>query len=911
MRGITALTISRRGFRLRLTLVVTLVLTLVAGSLGVAGPTSALSGAKRMLVVLCNFENQVFAPAGTADYSRDYYRDMFSSQGEGKWGSYDYWRDISYGQLALDATVVGWYTIPKSRDAWAGDLDRARMWKECVEQAKDDVHFEAFIGAWAIYPESITRTAATVNAGDTTVYVNDVRNFPAPPFGAQIYGQGTQEWIVVSGVDAAAASFTVQRGQLGTMAVQHAAGSWLQAKGADFFGSPPATVELAGTQYPSFGKAFGPHDISLTGALHETVHLIGLDHSTAQSTLPSEYNDCYDVGSAFSCVYMFDHTIPIGGKQFGGTIFYPRYGKGPGLNSVNVDTMGWLPDSRKATFDNSSCRQQTYTMAALNRPGISGIQQLRFPGLPFVFDYFAVELRHKNGWDRGIPASAFLLHGKLADGRSMLVDEHPDGTPIGDARDGFRTQGVGALVAGDGYANPTLGMYLGVNSIGNGNGTVTMGSCKIDVDLDYVGATQGRYSDAATLAGRLTVAGSTAPVPGATVTLGVGGASCTDSTDATGLAECNVTLSQAPGSHQVTASYAGSGVYQSASDSASITVDKENTTLAYAGTGTSDYHDSFVAFAQLVEDDGPGVAGRSVTFTLGSGDGCTTTTGSGGVAACSITPTQPAASYTLSTSFAGDGFYLPSSDSDAFAVTHEESTTTVTGPTVLLAGDGSTATLKARFVEDGPNGDGTDRTAAPSGQTISFALGSESCSDATDANGIAECSVNVPSSLALGPQPVTASFAGDAYYEPSSHSKDAIVFAFPSTGVFALGDSTVASATPTSTVTWWSDAWWTLNSLSGGTAHDSFKGFSALTQLPTTNPANRCGTSFSTPPGNSATPPTTVPSYMGVIVASSADKNKKGIHGQWAKIVVVKTDTGYSTNPGFAGTGTIVATFCP
>jgi hypothetical protein len=266
----------------------------------------------------------------------------------------------------------------------------------------------------------------------------------------------------------------------------------------------------------------------------------------------------------------------------------------------------------------------------------------------------------------------------------------------------------------------------------------------------------------------------------------------------------------------------------------------------------------------------------------------------------------------MSTSFSGDAFYLPSSDSDSFAVTHEESTTTVTGPTVLLAGDGSTATLKARFVEDGPNGDGTDRTAVPSGQTISFTLGSESCSDTTDSNGVAQCSVNVPPSHALGPQPFTASFAGDAYYEPSSDTEDTIVFAFPSTGAFALGDITVASATPTTTVTWWSDAWWTLNSLSGGTAHDSFKGFAAdLTKLPTTNPADSCGTTFSTPPGNSTSPPTTVPSYMGVIVTSSANKNKKGINGQWGKIVVVKTNDGYSTNPGFAGTGTIVATFCP
>ena len=908
------MTINRRRLGLRLTLIV----ALVATSLGMAGPTSAVSGEKRILVVLCNFENQAFAPGGTADFSRDYYRDMFSSQGEGKWGSFDYWRDISYGQLELDATVVGWYTIPTSRDTWAGNIgsdgrwDRDRLWKTCVEMAKDDVHYEAFIGAWAIYPESITRTAAPIGAGDTTVAVDDVSNFPTPPFGAQISGAGGQEWVRVTGVSEATSSFTIQRAQYESpMATNHTARSWFQARGADFFGSGPAPVVLGGTEYPAFGKAFGPHDISLTGALHETVHLIGLDHSTAASKLPSEYDDCFDVGSAFSCVYMFDHTIPLAGKKFGGTIFYPRFGKGPGLNSVNVDTMGWLPESRKATFDNSSCRQQTYTMTALNRPGISGIQQLRFPGLPFVFDYFAVELRHRNGWDRGIPASAFLLHGKLADGRSMLIDEHPDGTPIGDARDGFATQGVGALVAGDTYANPTLGMYVGVNGVGNGNGTVTMGSCKIDVDLDYVGASQGRYSDAATLAGRLTVAGSSAPVPGATVTLGVCGTTCSAPTDPTGLAECSVALSQTPGSYPVSASYAGNRVYQSASDSAAITVEQEITTLTYAGTGTSDYHDAFVAFGQLVEDDGPGIAGRSVTFTLGSGDGCTATTGSGGVASCSITPSQPAASYTMSTSFSGDGFYLPSSDSDPFAITHEESTTTVGGPTVLLAGDGSTATLQARFVEDGPNGDGTDRTAVPSGQTISFTLGSESCSDTTDSNGLAECSVDVPPSLALGPQPVTATFAGDAYYEPSSDSRDAIVFAFPSTGVFALGDITVASATPTSTVTWWSDAWWTLNSLSGGTAHDSFKGFAAATQLPTTNPADICASIFSTPPGNSPTPPTAVPAYMGVIVASSADKNKRGIKGQWAKIVVVKTDAGYSTNPGFAGTGTIVATFCP
>jgi hypothetical protein len=50
---------------------------------------------------------------------------------------------------------------------------------------------------------------------------------------------------------------------------------------------------------------------------------------------------------------------------------------------------------------------------------------------------------------------------------------------------------------------------------------------------------------------------------------------------------------------------------------------------------------------------------------------------------------------------------------------------------------------------------------------------------------------------------------------------------------------------------------------------------------------------------------------MGVLVASSVTKTGSEIHGTWAKIVVVRTDTGYGPSPGHPGTGTIVASFCP
>jgi hypothetical protein len=53
-----------------------------------------------------------------------------------------------------------------------------------------------------------------------------------------------------------------------------------------------------------------------------------------------------------------------------------------------------------------------------------------------------------------------------------------------------------------------------------------------------------------------------------------------------------------------------------------------------------------------------------------------------------------------------------------------------------------------------------------------------------------------------------------------------------------------------------------------------------------------------------------VPSYMGVLVTSSAVKSGNTISGNTVKIVVVKVGAGYDPNAGSPGTGTIVGTYC-
>jgi hypothetical protein len=155
----------------------------------------------------------------------------------------------------------------------------------------------------------------------------------------------------------------------------------------------------------------------------------------------------------------------------------------------------------------------------------------------------------------------------------------------------------------------------------------------------------------------------------------------------------------------------------------------------------------------------------------------------------------------------------------------------------------------------------------------------------------------------LGPTTVTATFSGDAYYQPSSDSKSVIVFAFSSTGGFVIGDQ---NAAVNSAVTFWGAQWWQENSLSGGQAPTSFKGYAD--NMSATPPS--CGGTWNTNPGNSSKPPGSIPAYMAVLVSSSISNSADMITGNMVKIVIVKTNSGYGPDPGHGGTGTVVGVLC-
>jgi uncharacterized repeat protein (TIGR01451 family) len=343
---------------------------------------------------------------------------------------------------------------------------------------------------------------------------------------------------------------------------------------------------------------------------------------------------------------------------------------------------------------------------------------------------------------------------------------------------------------------------------------------------------------------------------------------------------------------------------QTTSPCAITTPVKIPTTLTYTGPGSGDFHDPATVSATLTDNSNNPLSGKAIDFTLNGSEHCTGTTDASGSASCSITPGEAAGPYTLVVSFgdSSDPKYATTSTSPTFTVTKEETSTAYTGPAVILAG-GSGVTLKGQLLEDG-------NPAAPiAGRTLTLGLGGKTCTGTTNSGGIATCQLTFTG--ALGPEPLSASFAGDNYYLPSSdNSQTAIVFAFPTRGAFALGDLTVNAATPGTTVTWWADTWNQFNSLSGGPAPSAFKGFAASVNLPTSSPPSICGSNWTTLPGNSPPPTSGVPSYMGVLVTSKVTKTGNGVTGNTVHIVVVKTNPGYAPNPMSFGTGTIVATYC-
>jgi FtsP/CotA-like multicopper oxidase with cupredoxin domain len=315
--------------------------------------------------------------------------------------------------------------------------------------------------------------------------------------------------------------------------------------------------------------------------------------------------------------------------------------------------------------------------------------------------------------------------------------------------------------------------------------------------------------------------------------------------------------------------------------------------LTVPGPQTQDYHDPLSFSVSATDADNDPIT-LSVT---GLPAGLSFVDNGNGTGNVSGTLTATPGVYTAT--FAASDGHNPAVKKDVkITVTREETVTVYTGPTVIL--NGGSVLLSATLKEDG--------TVPIDGRAVNFTLGAQSCNGSTHLpDGVASCTLVVNSPLGSS-IPITAAFAGDAFYLPSSASATAVVFAFPPGGSFVVGDTSAAGG---GTVTWWDSQWAKTNTFSDGTASSAMKGFAPGAPVPTTTPPAACGGPWSTTGGSSPPPPTSgIPAFMGVFTTNSATKSGSSISGNTVSIVVVQTNPGYAPNAGGNGTGTVIATFC-
>jgi hypothetical protein len=174
-------------------------------------------------------------------------------------------------------------------------------------------------------------------------------------------------------------------------------------------------------------------------------------------------------------------------------------------------------------------------------------------------------------------------------------------------------------------------------------------------------------------------------------------------------------------------------------------------------------------------------------------------------------------------------------------------------------------------------------------------------SGVTDTGGNATFSY---SSTAIGTDSLQAAVTNAVGFTRTSNTATVtwIVQFAPGGGGFVIGDGSAALG---SGVYFWGAQWAWRNTLSGGLAPRSFKGFADVPAAPA------CGQRWTSDPGNSTPPPDgPLPELMGVIVTSAAHQSGPEISGDIVAIVVVRTKPGYAPNPGHPATGTVVAVIC-
>ena len=207
----------------------------------------------------------------------------------------------------------------------------------------------------------------------------------------------------------------------------------------------------------------------------------------------------------------------------------------------------------------------------------------------------------------------------------------------------------------------------------------------ISTTLVYTGAQVGEYSDPMILAARLTESTTGQPLAGRALAFVLGSQTATAVTGADGTATVEIVPAGLPGATPLAVAFAGEGAWSGSATSRLAVITPEDTVLTLSGASAVASGGAQPVSARLVDDDGQPLAGRIVTFRLGTAT-AEATTGADGTAAASLAvPNLTTGTARLEATFAGDAWYRPSSAA---------STVLVAQPTSFVIWGGNTPGLR-------------------------------------------------------------------------------------------------------------------------------------------------------------------------------------------------------------------------
>lgn len=354
-------------------------------------------------------------------------------------------------------------------------------------------------------------------------------------------------------------------------------------------------------------------------------------------------------------------------------------------------------------------------------------------------------------------------------------------------------------------------------------------------------------------------------------------------TDAAGTASASFTFPRS-GVYTVTADYAGSTCDAPATVATPVPiVVMQSTSLSLAsGQILSSCGAPVTLSATLLEvPQGLPVAGESVVLlaapNTANEQSCTAVTDANGVASCTVVFNSAVGVVGVSASFtpAQGSLYIGSVASNAAGVNVPARAPQLTLTGARVAPNGQAFVLSAVLQSTAP-------VVAIAGRTVTLTVGgggvtttaAQSCSGVSGADGSVSCVISSLNQLPLGPGvPLVGAFAGDSCFAAvSSASGSVLVFAYPSVGVFVIGDR--ATAVPR---TFYSNSWFAVNptTVAPQSPLPAFRGFAydLGTASGAASPYPVCGGYVTSNPVSNQQVPSAVPSFMGVVVASSTTYN--------------------------------------